>query len=628
MIRIFLTVFFSVVTGSALASEPTTLFLQQASEINDERQLRTLVEQTLAEETSTEIWQQALSLVRDKRLGKGSRYAVVTRLMTAAIAKSNGTATQADVDTLDKDDLAAIVKEVGFPEKSDLIKYLLLRRPSLRQSPERGQYYVTRLAPDDNTRYLIERTDRPYLDLTSEVSVSSLSADEDPVHKPDEEHAKTKRANLASIPSLVLAAKAFHKSQHATESDRPYALLIALEALEEAALYDRVGFRLLSYLGQVRAETELLIVQDKSELSDQLKQELLALRKSLPSNAFFARSFGEAAEAYDTVPLSSDDEFGKIWRLWGIAISRFAAGENASDAFDEFVSALTPENLNFLRIASRFFGAMEAFSPTELPNSREWLETVDALVDPSVVDPVAEFQADMDFVNILETMARSDLAASFLMSRIPEVDNDRLETRYLLRLAAFVRDYCELISFKITESGNWKRLDNLGYDPLTDFLDNFHPDGRLTNSGEVIFAPEGKVPYPAINPEEDCAIHLVASGITGSVFDPSRPAQIVPDYKNWIEKSFERTEPRPSIAPYLKYLYLDWFGFGFEYLKQPDATAQEFQFNVGSWSDLATISTAEALEKRNDLLPNQKRVLKLYTKTRKFLESRYPSAKD
>ena len=624
MIRYGLVIFGLVFAQPALAlDEQAVLFLQNAVDAELESDLPAAIEMTATEFESQDLWRNALEIMRDGRLSQYERYSAVVRIMSAAVVLSGQTADNLPLTQLTRQDINAMMDAIGFPEQSDLIHYLLARGPSLGIIGVPGGYTAIRLSPEREPRQILERTDVPVLNLGPTFSSTELAPEDDPVHKPEVEYAKTRRANLSSIPPIILAAKSYRQASRAAQSDRPYAFLIALEALEEAVAANPSEMRLVGYNALIQAELSILKTAADAPLSPLLKEEQSRVSLKVPSTAFFARQFDEASKSYSELVLPEGDQGGHVWKLWGVAISRFGAGRDATADFEGFLEALDQTGRPFAEIAVRFFDWLPAADKEAFPDISAWREKAAAVAGTLTPDPRAAYRVDLDFVRIMETIARPDVAGPFLMSRIEATRGEPLETGYLRRLAAFVRDYCYIISFRISPYGAWIRRAGAGYDPMIDFLDSFHPSGRLTNSGEVVRPSPGKVPYPAINPEEDCAVILVASGIAEHVTIPGLTPRISADFENWVRQAFEREAPPPSLAPYLKLLVLDWFAFAFETLKSGQLPAADYRYRVLGSSDLATPAFAERLLTRDDFPPWQKATLELFLETHRFLTNRY-----
>lgn len=610
-------------TSAGARERETVEFLQEAANAKIESDLPSAMKRTLADSASAKVWRDALRLMRDHRLGTLRRYAAVARLMSAAALLSGQKADNLPLETLTREDISAMVDALAFPHESDLIRYLLARGPSLRTAGMPGGYTAIRLAPEGQPRLILERSDRPLLGLGLTFSSKLLTPENDPVSKPRTERAKTRRATLASIPPMIIAAKAYRNGVRANPAERPYAALIALEALNDAVKADPRHMRVVGYSGFTRAEKSLLEAADVTPLSPDLQGEQTLLALKLPSIAFFARQFDEAAKAYKDAPLPGDNRRGRTWKLWGIAISRFAARENVSTDLQSLVDALDASTAQFARIALRFFEALPAEDAASLPGLSGWRARAKTLANENALYPQERYQADLDFVRIMETIARPDIAGPFLMSRIGETRGQPFESRYLYRLAPFVRDYCNLISFRISRHGEWVRRSGAGYDPLLDFLDNFHPSGRLTKSGEVVRPSAGRVPYPALNPEEDCAVILVASGIANGLLAPGKVPDMSAEFENWVRESIERKTPPPSLAPYLKLLFVDWFASAFEVLKVRSLPASGYRYTPRNASPLASPNIARKLIDRTAMPAGQRAILKLFLQTRTFLEDKY-----
>ena len=232
----------------------------------------------------------------------------------------------------------------------------------------------------------------------------------------------------------------------------------------------------------------------------------------------------------------------------------------------------------------------------------------------------------------MATIGRPDIASRFFMNRIRLAKGRPQERRYLRMLVPFVNDYCGVISFRLSPASGWVRRETEGYDALLDFLDNLDADGQLVGPGEVV-VPDGSRPvYSALSPEEDCAAAQAVYGIAdaprpglfiGRTPDEERDATVA-GFEVWVREAMSRSQPAPSVVPYLKLVWLEWFAQAFEQLRKPAVDPLEFRYNAIDASTLTTPERVRELRQHPAATPHQKVLIDLFLDTRRFFEEMYP----
>ena len=252
----------------------------------------------------------------------------------------------------------------------------------------------------------------------------------------------------------------------------------------------------------------------------------------------------------------------------------------------------------------------------------------DPVQDEGLTTPAIE----RDFAHQMATIGRPDIASRFLMNRIRLAKGRPQELRHLRMLVPFVNDYCRVISFRLSPASGWVRREVNGYDDLLDFLDNLDADGQLVGPGEVV-VPDGSRPvYSALSPEEDCAAAQAVYGIVDAprsgLFIERTPenerAATVAGFETWVRNAMSRTQPAPSIVPYLKLIWLEWFAQAFELLKDPAFNPQEFRYYAIDSSSLTTPGRVRELRQHPAATPHQKDLIDLFLDARAFFEEVYP----
>ena len=598
-------------------------FLQQARPLQTEAEIAVIAADHFAEMPQSDVMANALGLMRESRLQRSVRYDAVLRLLVAASAPYIE-ATSRPIAQMLPADVSAIQARIGYPENDDLALYFFERGPSIHL-PTNGEYIIIRLAPNDAPRLVIEQSPLPQ-GSGFESRQRIFAADEDPVAKNESERAKTLRLNMSAVAPLVVAARSYRIAEQLPEEIAVYALLIAMEALSDSTAAHPDELRALGFTGQTTAERALAALQRDGNLSDDLTAEAEALELAFPTAAFFARQFPEAADAYGELATEPNDAHEAAWRAWGVALSRFAAGHRDPADFERLATTLSPETEQFAAIFLRFLSVLTSEDAAAFPHRTRWEDLAHDVATGASEDGPTRLNRDTDFLRLLETIARPDMALPFIMRRLEserEQPGRPLEHRYLVSLGAFTRDLCHHISFRLSTFGIWERRDELGYDGLTDFLDNLHPSGRLTVSGEVVRPHPGFVPYPATEPEEDCAVMLVASGIAPGLIGAEDTLQLAPAFFDWVSEALEREDPRPSIAPYMKLIYLDWFATAFEPLRRTTGGPVSWQYDPLGLSDLTDPAFARNLLTDEAFHPEQRRHLTLMLTVRDYLETRY-----
>lgn len=620
--------------------------LERGVHVDVSAELAPIIANTPSQPSASVLWSDALAVSASPLANEPSGRASITRLMEAALILAGAAPDQLHLDRLASEDILAMQSASGFPDVGDLLIYLLERGPSVRDTFSHESYTAIRAAPDELPyRILQERTDRPYLGLGPEFQAKILDPEHDPVFREPSERAKTRRLNLAALPDIVLAAKAVRATDRARPQERLYPLMIAVHAVDRAFRANSDGFRPVIYSVQTSALRELRAYRGNNPI---LLSEVQRAEFRVPSTYFFARFFQSAAEAYASAQVPRDDPRGHLWAAWGEALSRFAYGNATGPSFESAAYLLTPNTPDYATIFGLFLRYLPADEAKRLGNTDVWRARISEILGEDYLrgDWMVDDGLTADFSRIMATIGRPDMAAPFLMDQIrivrKLVGNEtsesgrqellRNETRHLRRLAPFLRDYAYVISFKLSAEREWELRETEGYHRHLDFLDNINADGELVAPGEVVVQDGNRTPYSALHPEEDLATAVAVYGVvdTTSPTSPLPPtpqadrAAIVAGFEDWVRSAMSREQPAPSIVPYLKLIWLEWFSQAFEPLKDPSSHASGFRYRAVGSSQLTELDRVAGLLTHPAATAHQKHLARLFLETRQFLEEMYP----
>lgn len=633
---IFLLVLWFFVAGPASAQNLTSVeFLRNAFAVQTSEALAQLLatEDSLSDPFT--IWHEAIGIGRSALAENAAGRAGIVRLMEAAVIRSGGASDALPLDQISSSDLNAIKEAIGFPGADDLVHFLFARAPSLRNEFEFESYAIVRvILPGLDTHLIRERASHPYLGLTPTFSEQFVPAADDPVQVATGERARTRRLNLAAIGDIIVAAKAYRAADRLKDNTRFYPLLIAADALERAFLANPDDFRLVAY----RAHWSTLRALRNSPQTDQfLQQEVRRLEFAIPRSAFFARQFSDAEKAYRSAPFPKDDPRGQVWSSWGQAISLFATNADASAAFARTFELLSPEALQYARMFHLLLSHLDHMDRDRLAGSDDWGEKLGPLLKGRwrIENGREWFLFNQDFLRILETIGRSDIAARYLMDEIGQLDRDApdavRELQMLKWLAPFVTDFCHQISFEMSPASGWSLREVANYNRYLDFLHSINASGELIKPGEIVQILDEPGPYGATSPDEDCATTFAVYGITDSdlfglyeTTSPADTATITAGIESWVLASLNRSDPAPSAVPFLKLIWIEWFSQAFQALNMPGITAERYSYKAINASSLTSKGSVTALLAHEAVSPNDRKILQLFLLTRSFLEERYP----
>ena len=629
---------YATATGAQTLDPASLEFLKEAGGARTSEQIAEILLRAPNRWSARIFWNDAIRIAKGSYEGELQERAAVVRLVEAAIIRTGAEADEVPLDSLSDRDLASMRNALGFPEECGLLLHLLNRLPSLLVEPRyTAQYVIQRFSVPGKPVMIREWASRKYMDLSTEVAQTILDEEEaagcENAHA--SEYAKTLSLNLAGVPDLILAAKALRGAERIAEK-AVYPILIASYAVRDFFKTNQTSdFRPLVYFME---QVAISALRSHGGRDPFLSEELREREAGIPRVAFDARLFRHAAQAYAHAELSSQDRVARVAAAWGRALSLFAHGsEQAGPAFDRIaalIGADTPYHAGLLGLLVRYLPAEEGWRLGDVASWRTRVaEALGAGWDQT--GNLTKVVPQDDFLRLMVTVGRPDIANRFLIDRLESVKGTPREDYLLRRFGAFARDYCYVISFRLSPESGWVRRETEGYVALLDFLRNFHSDGSMVQMAEVLVSDGTYEPYSAKTPEEDCATSFTAySVVTGPLLGKAgeetrqRLEQVddkgVRNFEGWALGAMSRKEPSPSIVPYIKLIYQDWFNQAFWPLQDEGSGASNFRYRAIGASDLTTVERVEELRQHVAATPHLGNLIQLFLDTRKFLEETYP----
>lgn len=586
-------------------------------------------------ESSLSYWRDAASLADLERDPTSEDYRSILTLLEAALIVEG-----VDVETtfsgpLSSTDIAAMQRAISFPSPEDSLLYLLLRAPEVDDVFGLNDYYtVNRITAVPELRYVRERADTAYLGLNPNWSMRLFSNLDDPVAlRSDQACANTVRLPLGTIPHVVLAAKALRAAELAGAGGRPYAWRVALGALWRA-----YGFHQDLSAPMQRAvidASQSLRIADPQDVEISVARSDLEAR--LPDILFRARLFQAAAEAFAERADAATD-LGSRSSLWvESAVSSVMYGDDPTLALNKAIVDLPHAEHTVAAQVVLWTHVLSQTGISEI-SLEAWRSAALGELDQ---DPWFEFNQasqslDNELIWRLANARRADLAIPFLLHRLNQARDggSASERFYLAKLAPFLFDLYSLISFEMDGTGTWTRRVTEGYPVHLDFLHNVRPGGsrcEVTWAGEVVLSDGKFLPYGALNPAEDGATTLVAHGFAvaetvreGGVVDPAVLANPMAGIERWAMDSLNRGSPSPSIVPYLKLVWIEWFLPTQGRLGEADPFAPGYRYSGLDMSNLANPVSVRALLEHSAITEHQSRLLAIFLDTHLTLSRLYP----
>jgi hypothetical protein len=214
---------------------------------------------------------------------------------------------------------------------------------------------------------------------------------------------------------------------------------------------------------------------------------------------------------------------------------------------------------------------------------------------------------------------------------LPDSQRQRLESGYLREVGAFARDLFFEVSFEMSPNTGWQPRATKGYPARLDFLDDIRPDGQPAGPGDVVLLQTG-IPYGMTNPEEDEATAFAAYGVIADFQNVPKFVPVIPRKEqsettkavtNWALSARQRKSPAPSIVPYLKVIWLEWFSQAFEPLKNSALAARDFIYRPLAITGLTGYEKVNSLKKDPSITTHQLVILDEFIQLRTYLETNY-----
>ena len=584
--------------------------LAATAEVDTSEDLSALLTNLPTASSETALWMDAIGMTV-KSVGRTPNgRASIARLMEAAVVHAGVAPDQVALDRLSSEDIRAMQEIVGFPDGGDLLNYLLRRGPSLRDSFEFGDQYSVMRFVEDEWHYVHERLDGrpPYLGIDPEEGlniagwlVTPFRGVEDPVATASGERAKSRTLNLTTLPEIVLAAKAFRAAARVPERYRVYPLLVAVQSVNRAFALRPDDFRWLAYAAEVELANALRIYRDKDSY---LRNEARRSGMRVPRAALVAGLFEVAAESFGALGVSDVDVFGEVSAAWGEAIARFAYGADAGSALGRVTERVGADSLEYAALLNWFVEYLPQEEAELLGDFGSWRARAREVLQAgaSEIDQSAERSLEDEFTRLMGTVGRPDIVVPFVMDRIEGARGTDRELELLRRLGASMQGVYSLMSFRLESENGWVYRSTEGYDPLLDFV------GGVED-----------MPYSSTTPEEDRVETMQAYGVAERA-----GARDLSEMETWIDGSMTRSSATGSIVPYMKIVWVDWFGLAFVEGGRPILEASEFRYEAMNASALVEIDRVRVLGEHSSATAHQKYLIDLLLRTRSFLEEVYP----
>ena len=265
-----------------------------------------------------------------------------------------------------------------------------------------------------------------------------------------------------------------------------------------------------------------------------------------------------------------------------------------------------------------------------------WQATAVDRLAAATVDDTQAASYDFDFAHITTTIGRTDLGLAHMLHRLDvarRLDGklrENLETAYLREVGAFAHDLCYGVSFAKSAQGQWQTRPTIGYPAQLDFLHNVTPDGMMpAGAGQIVTLDHGR-PYGMTAPEEDCVTVWTAYGVLAPILKDNRAPGNADEQTtsaaavaNWALSARTRTSPAPSIAPYLKLVWVEWFMQAFEPLKASDSGAGSFVYQAQDVTKITAPEQVLALKKLPAASAGQAALIDEFISLRSYLERNY-----
>ena len=425
------------------------------------------------------FWRDAVLLSQSDHISTPAGRAAIVRLMAAALHLSGHAPMGGALDRLTEGDIAAMRRVLHFPGPENLLIYLLQRGPALTESfTPTAQYVIIRFLVNDHgvrlpEHVFFESASNGYRGLSPELNITFTLPPGDDVTTEDRERARTAKLNLSALPALVLAAKAAAAAERADVPDGVYADLVALYALRQVYRHNGThDFRILNYNAESHVVKGLRARFDADPFLTEVRETLEVGRAD---RLFQTRYFTDASEEYDRVARATVGA-DQVKAIWGRAMAELAKGQVPRNDLNTLAHLLTPD---MAKQTALFYLLLNHLPSADLAPLRDAVPTWRARIEAT---PTPDEDVALEFLRLMQIMGRPDIAIPLQLERVRASHGTEQDFTRLIRLAAFLRDSCGVISFRMSGDGRWQRRATEGYDPLLDFLHNVNtlePDSKV-----------------------------------------------------------------------------------------------------------------------------------------------------
>lgn len=565
------------------------------------------------------------------------------------------------LDVLVSSDVDALHDEFSYPNKDDLVRFLLERRPHLSDIRIRGEYSAIAAFEDkkgQRLNALIESV-KPNGFPLFRRDHKSISASGELRFLPEQLKSyrhegvaqRTRRFNLLALPPLILVSKAVQLRGAFLHDPAALAWVDAVinEAFSEITLYEDPVYANIGIFAAMRARDSVVHYKaliDRSALFDQMLESRLAT--TLPVALYRSGNFDGALTEYGHLVDGGYDRAAQLTGLWGQAISALALGDSprgCAALTDYFTNDKDPDWRRTL-FADLLLNALPAIELSRCGASGKRLRAATAILLAGR-SSTERFGQLCVLTDGLMFMRRPRIGARIAMRCIREVRQEggtaavRQEITCLRELAAYLREVYGKISFSRFSAldGRWLHHTDVA---MTDFPHNRRCATRskivrgdepldslvcndtaplsyaqpLTESGEVVLTQTFQ-PYGAQEPEEDLATTGVAYGLDDESVCPT-PTDAT---QSWVINSMQ-LDP-PSFGPLTKAVYLEWFGNRFDSLKSPMMSSDNFEYRPCRELSVTELRAVLDQVEKGVLPARYEELLKFFVSTRRFLEGHY-----
>jgi hypothetical protein len=594
----------------------------------------------------------------------------------------------AALDLLQPIELKALQTETDFPLADDLLLYLLARQPSLKDHFSTDEVYrVTRFTPCNSNRTIKEWTSKPYMDLTSVSSAREIAPDKDSVELSSGELAQTRTFFLTALPDIVVAAKAVRIASLAPVPRRAYAYAVAYYALKHARGWENENIALtvwnilhkaIEYAEQSSSDPVL------TRLAEALRRDKPGAAFFARCFVTAATDYQKAGNNPDAEPKV---RLWAAWgeAISRFAAGEVAA---ARDGFGRMAALLGQGDKKYAYLLGAFLDVLPEAERETLRDTAQWRVAASEQF-AAVPDPHQMVRIDDSFSQTMWTMGRTDLGLAHMLRRLeavqalPRKDRDQLKPIYLHQVRILAEALFADISFMLTTektSSRWEQRPVAGYPARLDFLHHLRSDCQPASAGEVVVLSE-RDPYGMQNPEEDRATILNAYGqivrdpygmqtleedratilnaygqieqtpsssdllsdlvrdwllnhpIYGNAARQSLTSPTAPNSRTettqgiarWVMDARDRTEPSPSIVPYLKLVWVEWFALAFpSWSRAPAGWLANSRYLPSEASGLTRPEQVVALKNHPAATSQQKVLIDRFLALRALFESEFP----